>query len=207
MMYVLLFLEGLASFISPCVLPMLPLYLSYLTAKDDNKVVKNSIGFILGFTITFVILGLLSSTVGIYLTSYMDYIKIVFGLFIVLLGLNYMNLIKLPFINKESKINFKFKNKNFFEALLFGLVFSITWTPCVGVFLGTALMQVMEKGDIILGMISLLIYSLGLAIPFIISAIFIKKLNNFEFIKKHYNIIINISGIILIVFGFYMILK
>ena len=207
MMYVLLFLEGLASFISPCVLPMLPLYLSYLTAKDDNKVVKNSIGFILGFTITFVILGLLSSTLGIYLTTYMDYIKIVFGLFIVLLGLNYMNLIKLPFINKESKINFKFKNKNFFEALLFGLVFSITWTPCVGVFLGTALMQVMEKGDIILGMISLLIYSLGLAIPFIISAIFIKKLNNFEFIKKHYNIIINISGIILIVFGFYMILK
>lgn len=207
MMYVLLFLEGLASFISPCVLPMLPLYLSYLTAKDDNKVVKNSIGFILGFTITFVILGLLSSTIGIYLTTYMDYIKIVFGLFIVLLGLNYMNLIKLPFINRESKINFKFKNKNFFEALLFGLVFSITWTPCVGVFLGTALMQVMEKGDIILGMISLLIYSLGLAIPFIISAIFIKKLNNFEFIKKHYNIIINISGIILIVFGFYMILK
>ena len=207
MMYVLLFLEGLASFISPCVLPMLPLYLSYLTAKDDNKVVKNSIGFILGFTITFVILGLLSSTIGIYLTTYMDYIKIVFGLFIVLLGLNYMNLIKLPFINKESKINFKFKNKNFFEALLFGLVFSITWTPCVGVFLGTALMQVMEKGNIILGMISLLIYSLGLAIPFIISAIFIKKLNNFEFIKKHYNIIINISGIILIVFGFYMILK
>lgn len=207
MMYLLLFLEGLASFISPCVLPMLPLYLSYLTAKDDNKVVKNSIGFILGFTITFVILGLLSSTIGIYLTSYMDYIKIVFGLFIVLLGLNYMNLIKLPFINKESKIDFKFKNKNFFEALLFGLVFSITWTPCVGVFLGTALMQVMEKGDIILGMISLLIYSLGLAIPFIISAIFIKKLNNFEFIKKHYNIIINISGIILIVFGFYMILK
>lgn len=207
MMYVLLFLEGLASFISPCVLPMLPLYLSYLTAKDDNKVVKNSIGFILGFTITFVILGLLSSTIGIYLTTYMDYIKIVFGLFIVLLGLNYMNLIKLPFINKESKINFKFKNKNFFEALLFGLVFSITWTPCVGVFLGTALMQVMEKGDIILGMISLLIYSLGLAIPFIISAIFIKKLNNYEFIKKHYNIIINISGIILIVFGFYMILK
>ena len=173
MMYVLLFLEGLASFISPCVLPMLPLYLSYLTAKDDNKVVKNSIGFILGFTITFVILGLLSSTIGIYLTTYMDYIKIVFGLFIVLLGLNYMNLIKLPLINKESKINFKFKNKNFFEALLFGLVFSITWTPCVGVFLGTALMQVMEKGDIILGMISLLIYSLGLAIPFIISAIFI----------------------------------
>lgn len=207
MMYVLLFLEGLASFISPCVLPMLPLYLSYLTAKDDNKVVKNSIGFILGFTITFVILGLLSSTIGIYLTTYMDYIKIVFGLFIVLLGLNYMNLIKLPFINRESKINFKFKNKNFFEALLFGLVFSITWTPCVGVFLGTALMQVMEKGDIILGMISLLIYSLGLAIPFIISAIFIKKLNNYEFIKKHYNIIINISGIILIVFGFYMILK
>jgi len=207
MMYLLLFLEGLASFISPCVLPMLPLYLSYLTAKDDNKVVKNSIGFILGFTITFVILGLLSSTIGIYLTSYMDYIKIVFGLFIVLLGLNYMNLIKLPFINKESKIDFKFKNKNFFEALLFGLVFSITWTPCVGVFLGTALMQVMEKGDIILGMISLLVYSLGLAIPFIISAIFIKKLNNFEFIKKHYNIIINISGIILIVFGFYMILK
>jgi cytochrome c-type biogenesis protein len=206
-MYLLLFLEGLASFISPCVLPMLPLYLSYLTAKDDNKVVKNSIGFILGFTITFVILGLLSSTIGIYLTSYMDYIKIVFGLFIVLLGLNYMNLIKLPFINKESKIDFKFKNKNFFEALLFGLVFSITWTPCVGVFLGTALMQVMEKGDIILGMISLLVYSLGLAIPFIISAIFIKKLNNFEFIKKHYNIIINISGIILIVFGFYMILK
>lgn len=207
MMYVLLFLEGLASFISPCVLPMLPLYLSYLTAKDDNKVIKNSIGFILGFTITFVILGLLSSTIGTYLTGYMYYIKIVFGLFIVLLGLNYMNLIKLPFINKEAKINFKFKNQNFFESLLFGLVFSITWTPCVGVFLGTALMQVMENGNIVNGAISLLIYSLGLAIPFLLSSLLIKKFNNFEFIKKHYNIVINISGIILIIFGFYMILK
>ena len=207
MMYVMLFLEGLASFISPCVLPMLPLYLSYLTAKEDDKVIKNSIGFIIGFTITFVILGIVSSTIGSFLTNYIYYIKIVFGLFIVLLGLNYMNLIKLPFINKEAKINFKFKNKNFFEALIFGLVFSITWTPCVGVFLGTALMQVMENGNILKGAISLLIYSMGLAIPFLLSSLFIKKFNNFEFIKKHYNIVINISGIILIIFGFYMILK
>lgn len=207
--YVLTFLEGIASFISPCLLPMVPIYISYFIGEDDNnskKAISNSIGFVLGFTTIFLILSIFASQLGAILSNNIKYIKILFGIIIILLGLNYMGLLKIGFLNKTKINNINTKNFNFFKAILFGMLFSISWTPCIGTFLSSALLLIAKEQNIIKGIIMMLLYSVGLGIPFIISAILIEKLKNvFEFIKKHYDTIKKISGIILIGAGIYMI--
>ena len=208
MEYVLTFVEGFASFISPCLLPMIPIYISYfLGDEEDNKkkVIINSIGFVLGFTIVFLVLSIFASTLGHLVSGYMKYIKIAFAIIIMFLGLNYMELLKLPFLNNTKGINLKFKNFNFFKAIIFGIIFSVSWTPCIGTFLSSALMLIAKEQDIIKGILLMLVYSIGLGIPFIISAALIQKLKEvFKFIKENYKKIKFISGLILIGMGIYM---
>ena len=133
------------------------------------------------------------------------YIKIVFGIIIILLGLNYMEILKLNFLNKTKRVKADTKDLNFFKALIFGVLFSISWTPCIGTFLSSALLLIAKEQEILKGIILMLIYSVGLGIPFIISAIFIEKLKTlFDFIKENYGIIKKVSGLILIVMGIYM---
>jgi len=208
MEYLLTFIEGIASFISPCLLPMVPIYLSYFIAeseKKNSKAITNSIGFVLGFTIVFLILSIFASKLGSLLSDNIRYIKILFGIIIILLGLNYMEVLNIKFLNKTKKKSSKLKNMNFLKALVFGILFSVSWTPCIGTFLSSALLLIAKQQDILKGIILMLIYSIGLGIPFIISAILIEKLKNvFDFIKLHYNIIKKISGIILIILGIYM---
>ena len=208
MEYILTFLEGIASFISPCILPMLPIYISYFVGKDNQKTSKaivNSIGFVLGFTAVFLVLSIFASTLGRLISSSIRYIKVLFGIIIILLGLNYMEILKLNFLNKTKRVNADTKDLNFLKALIFGILFSISWTPCIGTFLSSALLLIAKEQDIIKGIILMIIYSIGLGIPFIISAIFIEKLKNlFDFIKKNYGIIRKISGLVLIVMGIYM---
>lgn len=207
--YILTFLEGIASFISPCLLPMVPIYISYFIGEDDNnskKAILNSVGFVLGFTTIFLILSIFASQLGAVLSSNIRYIKIFFGIVIILLGLNYMGLLKIGFLNKSNMKKIDTKNFNFFKAMLFGILFSISWTPCIGTFLSSALLLIAKEQDIFKGIIMMLLYSIGLGIPFIISAILIEKLKNvFDFIKKHYDVIKRISGVILIIAGIYMI--
>lgn len=207
--YIFTFLEGIASFISPCMLPMIPIYVSYFVGDDENKSKKkiiNSLGFVLGFTIVFLLLSILASRLGSVLVGVTKYIKIIFGILIILLGLNYMGVLKINLLNKTKGINFQNKDFNFFKALVFGILFSISWTPCIGTFLSSALLLVANSRDMVKGIVLMLLYSVGLGIPFIISAILIDKLKTmFNFIKKHYNIIKIISGIILIVMGIYII--
>jgi len=208
--YILTFLEGIASFISPCLLPMVPIYISYFIGEDDNnnkKAILNSVGFVFGFTTVFLILSIFASQLGAILSTNIRYIKIFFGAFIILFGLNYMGLLKIGFLNKSKAKNMDTKNFNFFKAMAFGILFSVSWTPCIGTFLSSALLLIAREQDILKGIILMLLYSIGLGIPFIISAILIEKLKNvFDFIKKHYDIIKRISGVILIVAGIYMIL-
>jgi len=208
MEYLLTFIEGIASFISPCLLPMVPIYLSYFigeSEKKNSKAITNSIGFVLGFTIVFLILSIFASKLGSLLSDNIRYIKILFGIIIILLGLNYMEVLNIKFLNKTKKKSSKLKNMNFLKALVFGILFSVSWTPCIGTFLSSALLLIAKQQDILKGIILMLIYSIGLGIPFIISAILIEKLKNvFDFIKLHYNIIKKISGIILIILGIYM---
>lgn len=207
--YVFTFIEGFASFISPCVLPMLPIYISYFIGEDNKKVSKaviNSIGFVLGFTLIFILLSILASNFGGIISDNIKYVKIIFGIIIIILGLNYMDLIKIKFLNKSKGTNKKVKNLNFIKSMLFGMLFSISWTPCIGTFLASALLLIAKNQDMLKGVLLMIVYSVGLGIPFIISAALLEKLKEvFNFIKKHYDIIKKISGVILIIMGIYMI--
>ena len=207
--YILTFLEGIASFISPCLLPMVPIYISYFIGQDDNnskKAILNSIGFVLGFTTIFLLFSIFASQLGVILSNNIRYIKIFFGIIIILFGLNYMGILKIKFLNKTNMKNMNAKNFNFFKAMLFGVLFSVSWTPCIGTFLTSALLLISKEQDILKGIIMMLLYSIGLGIPFIVSAILIEKLKNvFDFIKRHYDVIKRISGVILIGAGVYMI--
>lgn len=209
MEYIVTFLEGIASFISPCVLPMLPIYISYFVGQEyekKNKALINSIGFVLGFSIIFILLGVLASSLGSIILKYQNIIKIVFGIVIVIFGLNMMETIKIPFLNKTIKPNINKKEFNFISSTIFGILFSVGWTPCVGAFLGSALMMASTEGEVLKGSILLLCYSIGLGIPFIISSILIEKLKKiFTWIKEHYKIINTISGLFLIMIGIIMI--
>lgn len=209
MEYVFTFLEGVASFISPCLLPMLPIYISYFIGEEEsnkNKKIINSIGFVLGFTIIFIILSVFASSLGKLISESIKYIKIIFGIIIILLGLNYIDIIKLKFLNKYKSQKTNTKNLNFIKSLIFGIVFSISWTPCIGTFLSAALLMVAKSQDILKGILLMFIYSIGLGVPFILSVILMEYLKNvFNFIKKNYGLIKKISGAILILMGIYMI--
>ena len=154
------------------------------------------------------ILSIFASQLGVVLSNNIRYIKIFFGIIIILFGLNYMEFLNIGFLNKSKMKNLNTKNLNFFKSMLFGMLFSVSWTPCIGTFLSSALLLISKEQNILKGLIMMLLYSIGLGIPFIISAILIEKLKNiFEFIKKHYDVIKRISGVILIVAGIYMILS
>ena len=209
MEFVLTFLEGIASFISPCVLPMLPIYISYFAGKEDSKTSRallNSIGFVIGNTIIFILFAIIASYAGALALGIQKYIKILFGVVIIILGLNYMGILKIKFLNKENRIKKKIDDFTFFKTILFGMMFSISWTPCIGSFLGSALLLIANKQNILQGILLMLVYSIGFGIPFIISAVLIEKLKNFyNLIKKNYKIIKIISGVLLIVMGVYVI--
>jgi cytochrome c-type biogenesis protein len=206
MQYVISFLEGIITFISPCLLPMLPIYISYFSGggkHDTKRTLSNAIGFVLGFTIMFVAMGTFAGTVGSFLIRYQTILNIVAGAIVIFFGLNFLGVFKLN-IFKGSK-RAKTENLGFFSSMVFGVVFSIGWTPCVGAFLGSALMMAASQGQATEGIIMLLIYSLGLGIPFFISAILIDKLRGaFAFIKKHYKVINAICGCLLVVIGVLM---
>ena len=209
MEFLFTFLEGVASFISPCVLPMLPIYISYFAGKEDSKTSRallNSIGFVIGNTIIFILFAIIASYAGALALGIQKYIKILFGVVIIILGLNYMGILKIKFLNKEIRIKKKIDDFTFFKTILFGMMFSISWTPCIGSFLGSALLLIANKQNILQGILLMLVYSIGFGIPFIISAVLIEKLKNFyNLIKKNYKTIKIISGIILIVMGVYVI--
>lgn len=207
MQYLISFLEGIITFVSPCLLPMLPIYISYFAAGSENKkkTIINAFGFVLGFTIVFVLLGAFAGTIGNILIEYKSIVNIVTGAIVVIFGLNYIGILKVGFLNNSRKLAYNGQNTGFGTSLIFGIVFSIGWTPCVGAFLGSALMLASERGSMLEGMLMLIAYSIGLGIPFIMSAILIDKLKEtIQFIKKHYNVINKVSGIFLVMIGIVM---
>ncbi len=209
MEYVITFIEGIASFISPCILPVIPIYISYFAteSKSMKRSIINSLGFVLGFSIIFMLLGVFAGSFGSVVHQYADYINILFGLFLVIIGLNYIGLLFIKFLNKTKGSKQKNKNLTFITSLLFGMIFSLSWTPCVGAFLSSALILASTTGSVLKGASLLLVYSLGLAIPFVVTTIFLERLKKtFDFIKKHYNIINKISGSILILSGLWYII-
>ena len=207
MQYFITFLEGLITFISPCLLPMLPIYVSYFAGGNERTVKKtlgNSLGFVAGFTAVFIAMGALAGTLGSFLSEYQTAVNIVTGLIVVFFGLNFLGVFRFE-IFKGAGTAAKTKNLNFFSSMLFGIVFSVGWTPCVGAFLGSALMLASQQGQVMTGILMLLVYSLGLGIPFVLSALLIDKLKStFTFIKRNYKIINIISGSLLVLVGVLM---
>lgn len=207
MQYLISFLEGIITFISPCLLPMLPIYISYFAGGGERttaKTLKGAVGFVTGFTIVFVMLGALAGTVGSFLREHQTTVNIISGLIVIIFGLNFLGVFKLN-IFKGNQRSVKTDNMGFFSAMLFGIIFSVGWTPCVGAFLGSALMLASQQGHIAEGMLMLLSYSLGLGIPFILSAVLIDYLKSaFNWIKRNYKIINLISGSLLVIIGIMM---
>lgn len=205
--YLLVFLEGIITFISPCLLPMIPLYIFYFAGEegDTKNTLKNALGFVLGFTLVFSLMGAFAGVVGSLLTRYQKIVNIVAGAVVILFGLNHMGILKIGFLSKSGGSTKKVNITGFFSAVLFGIMFSISWTPCVSAFLGSALMLASQKGSALQGIIMLLLYSAGLGIPFILSALLINRLKSaFDWIKRNYKTINIVSGLFLVVMGIFM---
>ncbi len=208
MLYFVSFLEGIITFVSPCMLPMLPVYVSYFAGggkeRSTPKTFIRAVGFVLGFTAVFVLMGAFAGTVGGFLQKYSTILNIITGLAVVFFGLSFMGLFNLNFFKGAlgGRMN---RDPGFFSSVLFGMIFSVGWTPCVGAFLGSALMMASGQGSAVKGIIMLLAYSLGLGIPFVASAILVDRLKTaFGFIKNHYNVINKVSGIFLVIIGILM---
>lgn len=203
MEYLITFLEGFISFLSPCMLPMLPLYISYFAgAAKRKKALYGAICFVIGFTVVFCMLGLFAGTAGRLLMRYQAAVNIITGLIVILLGLGFMEIIPFRFLKG---IQVKWEITNGLSALVFGIIFAVSLTPCIGAFLGAALMLASSSGGSGKGFLLLLVYSLGLGIPFVISAVLIEKLQTaFAFVKRHYGVINKVCGCFLILVGILM---
>jgi len=210
MPYIITFLEGIITFISPCLLPMLPVFLSYFAGGEaeieTKKTLLRVLGFITGFTIIFVLLGAFAGMLGGLLIRYEVLLNIVTGSIVILFGMNYIGILNIRFLNTTRSGNIKAGTiTGFLSAFTFGIVFSLVWTPCVGAFLASALMLASAQGSVTQGMLMLLCFSLGMGIPFLISAVLIDKLKAaFQWIKRNYKIINIISGVFLIIIGILM---
>ena len=207
MQYMISFLEGIVTFISPCLLPMLPIYIGFFAGggeRSDRKTLTCASGFVLGFTAVFVAMGALAGTLGSFLIRYQTVVNLVLGGIVVLFGLNYLGVLNLNLF-KGVQGNVKTRDMNFLSAFLFGLVFSVGWTPCVGVFLGSALMLASQQGSALVGTLMLLCYSLGLGVPFLVSAVLIDQLKGaFTFIKHNYAVVNKVCGGLLVAVGVLM---
>lgn len=203
--YFLLFIEGIMTFLSPCLLPMVPIYLAYFAGDGEAKSVKQTIAkallFVLGFSTVFILMSLFVSTIGAFVTRNQQIINIIAGLMIVLIGIDYLTGQKI-----SNRINFKrFGQGKVANPYVFGLVFAVSWTPCVGAFLASALTYILTIQSSLQSFLLISAYCVGLGIPFIFSAVLVEESKQvFDFIKKHYGIINKISGVFLIIFGLLM---
>ena len=191
-------------------LPLLPLYISFFAGtetenrRNNASTVLRAISFVLGFTTVFCALGLFAGTLGMLLSRYRQAVNIISGIIVCLLGLSFLGVFQLPSISGKRK---RISISGIVTAFLFGLVYSVSLTPCVGAFLGAALMLASHAGSAVKGLLLLLAYSMGLGIPFILSALLIDRLRDtIQAIKKHYRIINIICGTLLIVMGISMML-
>ena len=207
MQYVISFLEGMVTFISPCLLPMLPIYISYFAGGGERSVrrtLTGALGFVAGFTVVFMAMGALAGTVGSFLQEYRQTVDIISGGVVVLFGLNFLGILNWNLF-RGMGAHVKTGDMGFWSAAVFGVIFSLGWTPCVGAFLGSALMLASQQGSAVQGVIMLLCYSAGLGVPFLISAVLIDQLKGaFNWIKSHYTVINRICGGLLIIVGIAM---
>tara|TARA_B100001121_G_scaffold234645_1_gene208165 strand:+ start:584 stop:1291 length:708 start_codon:yes stop_codon:yes gene_type:complete len=199
---------GLISFLSPCVLPLIPGYISYISGSSLNDLIeKKSVNlipiilFVIGFSIIFIIFGAASTFLGQVFLKNSYELRIVAGLIIIILSLHIIGIINIKFLNYEKRIQTN-SNNNFLSPILIGMAFAFGWTPCIGPILGSILVLAATEESLNKGILLLFFYSLGLAIPFILSGYLIQKFLIFsKNFKKNISLVSKIGGIILLITG------
>ena len=205
---VIAFGAGLISFLSPCVLPLIPGYISYISGSSLNELLEKKninlvpiILFTVGFSIVFIIFGAASTFLGQVLLKNSAELRILAGLLIIVFSLHIIGLINIRFLNYEKRIQANI-SKNLFSPILIGMAFAFGWTPCIGPILGSILVLASTEENLSKGILLLLFYSIGLAIPFILSGYLIQKFLIFsKNFKKNINKVSKIGGIILLFTG------
>ena len=199
---------GLISFLSPCVLPLIPGYISYISGSTFNELLEKKkinlipvICFTLGFSIVFIIFGLAASIIGQFLLKNSFELRIFAGIVIIIFSLHIMNIINLNFLNFEKRISSE-RKKGLLSSIIVGMAFAFGWTPCIGPILGSILLLASTEESINRGALLLLFYSLGLAIPFILSGYMIQKFIIIsKNLKKNTNLITKLGGSLLLITG------
>lgn len=211
----LAFLAGVFSFLSPCVFPLVPSYVSFITGisfedlkegADKKKIryltITNSLAFISGFSLIFIALGASSSAVGRFFFEYQEWIRIIGGILVIFFGLFVSGVIKLDFLTRERKFHVSGKPAGYVGSFFVGLTFAAAWTPCIGPILGTILLYASSHGSAVYGFKLLSVYSLGLAVPFFLSSLMFNSFLTYSSkIRKYMRGIMIASGLLLIIFG------
>ncbi len=211
----LAFLAGLLSFLSPCVLPLVPSYVSFITGLSfedltsgiDRKKVRfltitNSVAFILGFSAVFISLGASSSVIGQFLFDYQEWIRIIGGILVIIFGLFVAGFLKMDFLMRDRKLHLSGKPAGYIGTFIVGMTFAAGWTPCIGPILGTILVYASSKASAVYGLKLLAVYSAGLALPFFLSSLAINSFLSYSRkVLRYMKVIMVVSGLLLILFG------
>lgn len=209
--FLLAFSAGMLSFLSPCVLPLMPAYISYLTGSAVEEINSNkaglklfykSVGFVIGFTIIFILMGASVSSLGKLFTTHQSLFRQIGGILIIIFGLHTIGLFKIKILYYEKRLLPFGGSKNNFSSIFIGMAFATGWTPCIGPILSSILIYAGSMDTIGKGILLLLFYSLGLAIPFMLTAFAIGSFSKyFKKFSKYLPFISMISGILMIVMG------
>lgn len=216
--YIVAFTAGLLTYLSPCLLPLIPSFIAYITGISFSdlksaekkkevlaKTIIHSLLFVFGFSVIFVLLGLTATFIGKALFKYQDIIRITGGILIVFFGLYLVGILRLDFLGKELKFKFSTKGASYIGSFLIGVTFAAAWTPCAGPILGSILLLAGTKASVARGAALLSVYSLGIAIPFLATAVIINySLEYFDKFKKFLKAVNIIGGIFLIIVGIMM---
>ena len=208
------FIAGLISFLSPCVLPIVPPYLAYMSGvalneidnrKGRQKIVFTAVFFVLGLSAVFIFLGFSASAIGAVFFEYQTSLNTIAGFIIMLFGLHFLGIYRLQFLDREARFQVEHHQGTAFGSFVLGLAFAFGWTPCIGPQLGAILSLAASNASIVKGTVLLAFYAMGLGVPFLFFAFFINRLEGvLKFFKQYFNVIERTMGLLLWTVGLLM---
>lgn len=211
--FIAAFLAGIASFASPCILPLIPAYLSFVSGVSFQelsagvsgswrKVFGSTALFVLGFSLIFTLLGATASRLGQAVQQYQGLLVQIGGVLVILMGLLFIGVAKVPILQQERRFHLVTRPAGVLGPILVGMAFAFGWTPCIAGFALTILSYAADSKTVFRGAALLLTYSLGLGIPLVVTSLaFTKALDAFNWIKRHYSVVVVISGLLMILMG------